>query len=348
MRTMVSYIMRRQFRAILITLAVITAFDLIVDFIGEIEKVGGDYTMFDAIVYSILLLPYRMSELAPAAALIGAILSLGGLAESFELTALRTVGYSKNDLAKPVLFTGAALAVLVLINTEIVAPASARLAGDIKGEVATESLQPGSRVWMRDRDRFVTAVPVGGTSFHDVVIFTHKDSRLRSVTRAESMRVVNGYMELDKVRESVFEDESVHKSEQDSKRVPFSSLALRARVSPDPKTMTALELIEYIQFLHTGYLNSDEYELELWAHLGHPLSVIVLLVLALPFALVLKPRASIGQRLFLGIMLGLACFIFNKTLSSFALIQNMPAWFATFLPLTLFFLFGVWRFRLCR
>ena len=371
---MSGYIMRRQLWGVLVTLLVISTFDFLVDFIKEAGRVNDDYVIWDALLHSLLSLPYSISELAPAAALIGTIMSMSALSANSELIAFRAVGYSKYALIKPVFLVGILLAALVSLNTEFVAPYASHIAEEVKDGKKAPKQQTGQqaerqterqverqterraerghgnkRIWARDKNHFMTAVPLGGGSFRDVAVFeVVDDARLRSVIRAKTAMIENDRMTLHEASVKVFEGDAVGIKETPRMQLPFSSLAFRTKEKSEPKTMTALELYKYIQFLRAGWLNSDAYELELWTHLSHPLSVIVLLLLATPFVLTPTMRAGMGQRLFLGIMLGLACYILNRALSSFALIQQAPAWFAVFFPLVLFVLFGWWRFSRCR
>ena len=354
MHTLGKYIIRRQIWGVAGALLVIGAFDFIADFIGETSHIDDDYTMSRALVFSFLSLPQRLGELAPAAVLIGTIMSLGALSANFELTAMRAGGYSKYQLTAPALLVGVLIALLVALNKEFVVPHALSAAEAVKAaaEPADARVREGDRVWFRDRNRFVTALVVGESheqQFRDAAVFeVAEDAGLHAVVRAREMRISDAGMELYDVQRGKFEAEGMSFKDAGREIIPLSPWALEVRTELDPGRMSAGELLDYVRFMRASHINSDAYEMALWTHISHPLSVIVLLLLAMPFVFAPFQRAGTGRRLFFGIMLGLVCFILNRTLSSFALIQQWPAWFAVFLPLVLFSLFGAWRFRLCR
>jgi lipopolysaccharide export system permease protein len=79
-----------------------------------------------------------------------------------------------------------------------------------------------------------------------------------------------------------------------------------------PDEMSATRLHQYIRHLRDNRLAAQRYEVAFWRKLLYPLGVLVMVLLALPFAH--QPRrASAGPRVFAGIMLGLA-FYFTSTL----------------------------------
>ena len=67
--------------------------------------------------------------------------------------------------------------------------------------------------------------------------------------------------------------------------------------------LSTTELIEYIDFLDHNGQNANEYEVALWTKLATPIASIVMLVLAVPFALGNQRDASRGKRIFTGMIL---------------------------------------------
>ena len=77
---------------------------------AQLDDLGkGSYGFADAFLYSSYTLPRRLYTLFPTAAVIGALLGLGQLAASSELTALRASGLSRRRLSLSVAFTIALL-----------------------------------------------------------------------------------------------------------------------------------------------------------------------------------------------------------------------------------------------
>src|SRR3546814_12699129 len=69
--------------------------------IGEFGDVGkGNYGLLDAVTYIVYTIPRRAYTMFPTVAVIGALMALGQLAASSELTALRALGLSRRRLSR--------------------------------------------------------------------------------------------------------------------------------------------------------------------------------------------------------------------------------------------------------
>src|SRR3954469_8380838 len=91
-----TYIARTVIFSVLGTWGVLLGLDVVLAFAGEFGSVGkGGYTINHAIAATCLSIPWRAYTLFPTAAVIGAMLGLGQLAATSELTALRALGLSR-------------------------------------------------------------------------------------------------------------------------------------------------------------------------------------------------------------------------------------------------------------
>ena len=94
------YIARTVILTVLATWGVLLGLDVVLAFADEFGDVGkGGYTINHAIAATCLTIPWRAYNLFPTAAVIGALLGLGQLAASSELTALRALGLSRRRLS---------------------------------------------------------------------------------------------------------------------------------------------------------------------------------------------------------------------------------------------------------
>jgi lipopolysaccharide export system permease protein len=66
------------------------------------------------------------------------------------------------------------------------------------------------------------------------------------------------------------------------------------------------------------------YEIALWGKLVYPLAVVVMVVLALPFAHVQSRQAGVGAKIFTGIMLGILFHFLNRLFSHLGLLNDWP------------------------
>ena len=103
--------------------------------------------------------------------------------------------------------------------------------------------------------------------------------------------------------------------------------------------MNTLQLWRYVGFLQGSGLRSDPHRMAMWLHIAHPLTVLALLFLLLPF--VFTGHTHKGQRLFFGIIAGIVYSIVVRSFSGFALAYNWPIWVGAFLPLMLVFVIAL-------
>src|SRR3546814_8310421 len=91
--------------------------------IGEFGDVGkGNYGLLDAVTYIVYTIPRRAYTMFPTVAVIGALMALGQLAASSELTALRALGLSRRRLSLSVAAPLLVLTALMVVNGETLGP----------------------------------------------------------------------------------------------------------------------------------------------------------------------------------------------------------------------------------
>jgi lipopolysaccharide export system permease protein len=120
-------------------LAVLVGLDALSSVIDELDDLSPDYSFTDALIYVVFTLPRRLHEYVPFAALIGALVGLGRLAATSELTVVRAAGRSLPQLALATLRPALVLAVLGFLVGEFVSPVAEQYA------VSHKALAQGSQ-----------------------------------------------------------------------------------------------------------------------------------------------------------------------------------------------------------
>ncbi len=155
------YVARTVILTVLATWGVLLGLDVVMAFAGEFGEIGkGSYTINHAIAATGLSIPWRAYNLFPTAAVIGALLGLGQLAATSELTALRALGLSRRRLSISVALPLALLTLLMVANGEALAP---------WGEERSQALRSTrhqdlvvaqySGLWAREGGMFLNARP---------------------------------------------------------------------------------------------------------------------------------------------------------------------------------------------
>ena len=97
------------------------------------------------------------------------------------------------------------------------------------------------------------------------------------------------------------------------------------------------ELLTYIAYLEDNGLDTRRYQLAFWTKLLAPLANLSMLFIAMPFAFGRQRSAGMGQRLVIGILLGLAFFLLNRMLGNIVLLYDFPPIIGAALPMMLFY-----------
>jgi lipopolysaccharide export system permease protein len=121
-------------------------------------------------------------------------------------------------------------------------------------------------------------------------------------------------------------------------------LQIRSEITPDilsvmladPKLMSALDLAQYSHHLKKNQQRSEQYDIALWTKLLYPLTPLVMMVLALPFAYLQVRSGGLSLKVFVGIMIGMGFHLMNSLFSHIGLLNTWPPLMTAALPSVLF------------
>lgn len=329
-----------------LALAALLAILSVVDFMHEFRKTDAVYTLSAVVRYIGWTTASRAYDVLPNAVMIGSLLSLGNLAARSELIALRAAGYSVNRIIFSILGVSCIFVVLVFVIGEALIPPAEAAASRVRDEDS----RPGTfqrtdvGIWAREGNYFIHADGIDESgAYRDISIYElGEGGRIRRILNGASLEVENRRFLLRDVREVLINREDIalqHFPSMVIDRVPQADG--ESFGAGDPETMSIGALIRQINFLRLSSLRHDSHELALWLKFSQPLSVLVMLLLTLPF--VFSPvRSSAGQRLLYGILIGLAYTLVNKNSGSAAIVFGFPLVLGAFAPLLLGGTIGVY------
>jgi lipopolysaccharide export system permease protein len=90
-----------------------------------------------------------------------------------------------------------------------------------------------------------------------------------------------------------------------------------------PDRMGTIDLFQYIRHLHANGQVAQLYEIQFWKKVFYPLSCMVMLVLALPFAYLHFRSGGITAYVFGGVLIGISFFVLNNIFDYFG---NLLTW----------------------
>ena len=99
-----------------------------------------------------------------------------------------------------------------------------------------------------------------------------------------------------------------------------------------PERMAGWDLAQYIQHLADNRQQTERYEIAFWSKLFYPWAVVVMMVLALPFAFLHVRSGGVSFKIFAGVMIGVAFYGLNKLFAHLGLLNTWPPIIVAALP----------------
>jgi lipopolysaccharide export system permease protein len=349
-------------RSVLFALAAFLALFAFFELMGQLEQVGRNgYRLQQALLYVVMGLPGNVYELMPTAVLIGTIYTLSQLAARSEFTIMRVSSMSTGMAARVLARIGLGFAVLTILFGELIAPKATEWAEKLKlqAQGASLSSQFRSGMWAKDviKDRGLEG-NVTGSRFINIQT-VQADGRIegirlyeldndfhmaRMVTAKSGMYQGNHVWKLADVTQSDFTGGRDRKITEPVKTVKMPSMQLVSEVTPeilsvlfaDPDRMSAYDLRAYTKHLEANNQRTDRYEIAFWKKIVYPLSIFVMMALALPFAYLHFRAGGVSLKIFTGIMIGVCFQLINSLFSHLGLLNTWPALITAALPSLLF------------
>ncbi len=369
MRVLRRYVSGEIYRAVLFVLVAFLALFAFFDLMGELQSVGrGPYRIEHAFLFVTLGMPAYAYELMPIAALIGTIYVMAQLASRSEFTVMRASSLSMARAIGLLMRIAAVLAVATFVLGEFAAPKATDFRENFKRRIQGSALSAEFRsgLWAKDVLRDPASKQVIGSRFlnagrvdpdgsvHDVHVFefdgsmkllariaAHRAEFLRDGTwrlyQVEEMRLKSLAAQTERRQLEVVERRRQETSVMQSDITPDILAVLLA----DPKKMSAVNLAQFSRHLQENRQRSDQYEIALWNKLLYPIAVLVMMILALPFAYVQARSGGLSLKIFSGIMIGLLFHLVNNLFSHIGLLNTWPPILTALTPSVLFLLAAI-------
>jgi lipopolysaccharide export system permease protein len=103
-----------------------------------------------------------------------------------------------------------------------------------------------------------------------------------------------------------------------------------------PERLELDALYDNIKLLSGSSQKTSRFEIAFWSKIFYPVSVITMMILALPFAHFQRRSGGVGFRIFIGTMLGLAFFLIGRLFSNLGVLNDWPPLFSAVTPLVFF------------
>jgi lipopolysaccharide export system permease protein len=344
MKTLTRYLGREVFAAIMLVFGGLVMLFAFFDLIHELGDVGkANYTVTSAFLFVALQMPSRMYELFPVAALIGTLFAMAQLVANSEYTVMRASGTSLAQVIWALLRVGVPLAVITFLAGEYVAPPAERLAQQVKGHAMGDTRRMVARqftsgFWFKQDQNFANIRSVlSDLTLVGVRIYEFDaDLALKRVRVAEKGEFFgNGEWKLSNVSTTEITPEGTKVTKLPVwtwETVLRPSLLTVYQVAPERLELNTL----YDNIRVLGNQKTTRFEIAFWNKLFYPAAVVVMMIIALPFAYFQRRTGGIGFRIFVGTMLGLTFFLVSRLFSNLGVINDWHPLFSATFPLAIF------------
>jgi len=349
MRILDLYIGRVIASTTFITLAVFVSVSGIIKFVEQMRAIGrGNYDLAHAALYVLYYVPRDLEVFFPMSALIGGLIGIGMLASNSELVVMQAAGLSRLDIIKSVMKTAILLIIVSMAIGEWLAPP-----GEAKArQIRTQAISGGSLiaskngVWAKDGDYFVNIGEVldKGQLKKVQVYGFNEQLKIDSWLAAKSAIYQDQSWLLTDVEEFVLIDDKIITKNYQQK-IWNSSLTPKKLgvVTVTPESLSLRGLIDYLDYLEANEQDTSRYQLAFWRKIMQPLTVAVMLLVALSFIFGPLRAVSMGARIMMGVFTGILFFISNEVLGSLSLVYQLPPIMGAVLP-SLCFISAAWYF----
>ena len=349
MRILDIYIGRVIASTTFITLAVFVSVSGIIKFVEQMRAIGrGNYDLAHAGLYVLYAVPRDVEIFFPMSALIGGLIGIGMLASNSELVVMQAAGLSKLDIIKSVMKTAILLIFVSMAIGEWLAPSGEAKAREIRAQAISGGslISAKNGVWAKDGDYFVNIGEVQDRGkLKSIQIYGFNEQlRIDSWLTAKSAIYQGDNWLLSDVEEFVLiENEIITKNH--SQKIWNSSLTPKKLgvVTVTPESLSLRGLIDYLDYLEANEQDTSRYELAFWRKIMQPLTVAVMLLVALSFIFGPLRSVSMGARIMMGVFTGILFFISNEVLGSMSLVYQLSPILGATMP-SLCFVGAAWYF----
>ncbi|RKZ49411.1 MAG: LPS export ABC transporter permease LptG [Gammaproteobacteria bacterium] len=335
-------ILDRYIALTLIKVTLLALFSLILLFsffalIDQLDATGrGNYGIWQALTYVLLTVPRLAFELFPIAAVIGSMTTLGMFSKSSELAVLRTSGVSQLRFAWALSKGTAVLVLLSLFVGEIVSPYTEETAQQMRSVALSGQITLKSKYgfWSRDGHSFINIRKIlPGDKVEGIYIYEFDDEdKLRTSTFARRAEYKDEQWVLEDIRQTEITDEGVNVNR-------MAHATWDALLSPDvinliiikPQFLSFIGLYDYIKYLKINGQSSVIYEQAIWSKIINPLTILVMVLIAIPLVKTYSRMTGVGQRVFFGCLIGIVFHISSQIAGHMGVVYNFnPALSVTF------------------
>jgi lipopolysaccharide export system permease protein len=326
---------------------------VIVDFFDRIGAfLGSGAPVWTLVRYFFYKAPLLISRVFGFATLFSALLCLGMLARTQEITAMRSSGISAQRIALPLLVLSMFICLSAFFWNEALVPVFAQQAQTIyRTEVRNKqqkSMFGTTDIWMRGESSFINVdhFEASTNTLKGVTVFQlNRDFGLRGLVEIPAANWTGNRWDAKQVKEWRFLPDGEVVSQNTAAIPPISDtpedLKLLAR---EPEEFTFFDLQKQIADMRSKGIDPTSYEVDLQAKLAFPLISPLMVLIAIPFALKRQMSGSMALSFGVAMLIGFGYWVLAAFCISLGHSGALPPWAAAWLPNAIFAMIGLFFF----
>ncbi len=329
-------------------LLLLVGLSLFFTFVGELDDLGeGDYGILQILQYLALTVPGKIVKFLPLAVLLGSMLSLGSLASNSELIAMQASGVTLQRMLGALLQAALLVALIGFLLADWIVPDSEASARNIKNmsQQQTTALDTRQGLWLKDDAKVVHVAELLPNGHAREIEIYHLDEQggLQAMIKAERAQPLDGGWELHQVSQTTLSNGEASSQKFDKLIYPGNiSHELLQVLLVDPRQMSSRDLYSYLRFLEDNRLDAGVERLIFWQKMFAPVTIVIMCLLAFPFVVGSQRQSNTGQRLLIGILLGLSFVVVDQLLTQLGVQFGFNTFAVALMPNLLFFTLAVY------
>lgn len=340
MRILSTYIATHLLKTIAVVMLALVGISTFFEFINEVKYLSRDHvTLMDIVMVVLLAIPESTYTIFATAVFIGSLMALGGLSSKSELVAMQAVTLSKQKIAVVVVFTGILLMAIMVLLGEFVLPRTQtereQLSSKIKSNVVVKQLQ---NVWVKEDNYFIQFGNVrSDNEMSQIKVYVLANNRIATIYEAASATQRDSIWRLFEIKQSDFVSDQVNIRYIPQMDFPWQfDRSMIYTLGANSQNLSLRAIAQYITYFDVNQIDGSQYELAFWVKLFAPLSVLVMLVLALPFAFGSHRAGNTGNMLVTGLVLGLLYYVLSGILTNLGQLYGLTPILSALTPPMLF------------
>lgn len=324
----------------------------IIRFVEQLRSVGkGSYDLLNAFYFVVLGIPRDIEVFFAMSVLLGALIGLGILASSSELVVMQASGYSKLDIGLSVLKTAVPLMFIIMLLGEWGAPQAQKMARELRsfsisgGQIV--SVRAG--VWARDANDFIFIGKVEDDSLFGVKVWRFdEEKKLYQVMFSPEADYLGDNQWIMKKAEITEMADKVELAKSIVNEYTWNTTLVPDKlevVKVEPEEMAMSGLYDYVKYLKASEQDSSRFELALWRKVTQPMSIAVMMLLALSFVFGPLRSVSMGARVLSGVIAGFTFYVSSEFFGPLTLVYGIPPVVGAVMPSLVFLTFALMVLR---